>query len=312
MFLNQEQYFSTREEFNKQLIAYNDFDLSQIDGLSELINQFVCSFPKSKAKEFKDMQWDYDAVYASVDVMMASLATATNGVFAENLMDEEDAGIFDYHHKHIRLTTHFLCLQKLRTVVNMPYVPLDFLSFRQSAKKLCKLPQWSVVMNVMGNELTYNDEDICAISFCSGYQASDNQSAKRKGQKTKPYRFLNLMAYVSDRQYFHICDIPLDDSKTILDCLDAARNRLISYRKNRPPHERYSDRQILEFSNHDITFASEMLCYLLYLLDNLDKLHTASGKRASFRPNPPKDLYMETFKSRIYSNHKRASNLYLD
>ncbi len=38
MFLNQEQYFSTREEFNKQLIAYNDFDLSQIDGLSELIN----------------------------------------------------------------------------------------------------------------------------------------------------------------------------------------------------------------------------------------------------------------------------------
>ena len=171
MFLNQEQYFSTREEFNKQLIAYNDFDLSQIDGLSELINQFVCSFPKTKAKEFKDMQWDYDAVYASVDVMMASLATATNGVFAENLMDEEDAGIFDYHQKYIRLATHFLCLQKLRTVVNMPYVPLDFLSFRQSAKKLSQLPQWSVVMNVMGNELTYNDEDICAISFCSGYQA---------------------------------------------------------------------------------------------------------------------------------------------
>ncbi|WP_317382878.1 hypothetical protein [Anaerobiospirillum succiniciproducens] len=312
MFLNQEQYFSTREEFNKQLIAYNDFDLSQIDGLSELINQFVCSFPKSKAKEFKDMQWDYDAVYASVDVMMASLATATNGVFAENLMDEEDAGIFDYHQKYIRLATHFLCLQKLRTVVNMPYVPLDFLSFRQSAKKLCKLPQWSVVMNVMGNELTYNHEDISAISFCSGYQASDNQSAKRRGQKTKPYRFLNLMAYVTESRYFHICDIPLDDSKTILDCLDAARNRLITYRKNRPPHERYSDREILEFSNNDITFASEMLCYLLYLLDNLDKLHTASGKRASFRPNPPKDLYMEHFKERIYSNHKRASYLYLD
>lgn len=312
MFLNQEQYFSTREEFNKQLIAYNDFDLSQIDGLSELINQFVCSFPKSKAKEFKDMQWDYDAVYASVDVMMASLATATNGVFAENLMDEEDAGIFDYHQKYIRLATHFLCLQKLRTVVNMPYVPLDFLSFRQSAKKLSKLPQWSVVMNVMGNELTYNHEDISAISFCSGYQASDNQAAKRRGQKTKPYRFLNLMAYVTESRYFHICDIPLDDSKTILDCLDAARNRLITYRKNRPPHERYSDREILEFSNNDITFASEMLCYLLYLLDNLDKLHTASGKRASFRPNPPKDLYMEHFKERIYSNHKRASYLYLD
>lgn len=312
MFLNQEQYFSTREEFNKQLIAYNDFDLSQIDGLSELINQFVCSFPKSKAKEFKDMQWDYDAVYASVDVMMASLATATNGVFAENLMDEEDAGIFDYHQKYIRLATHFLCLQKLRTVVNMPYVPLDFLSFRQSAKKLCKLPQWSVVMNVMGNGLSYNDAEIRALSFCSGYQASDNQAAKRKGHKTKPYRFLNLMAYITEHQYFHICDIPLDDSKTILDCLDAARNRLITYRKNRPPHERYSDREILEFSNIDITFASEMLCYLLYLLDNLDKLHTASGKRASFRPNPPKDLYMEHFKERIYSNHKRASYLYLD
>lgn len=312
MFLSPQKNYSTREEFNKQLIAYNDFDLSEIEGLSDLINYFVCCIPKHESKEIRDMEWDYDAVYASVDAVMASLATATNGVFAENFKDEEDAGIFDYHHKHIRLTTHFLCLQKLRTVVNMPYVPLDFLSFRQSAKKLSQLPQWSVVMNVMGNGLSYNDAEIRALSFCSGYQASDNQSAKRKGHKTKPYRFLNLMAYITEHQYFHICDIPLDDSKTILDCLDAARNRLITYRKNRPPHERYSDREILEFSNIDITFASQMLSYLIYLLDNLDNLHTASGKRASFRPNPPKDLYMETFKSRIYSNHKRASNLYLD
>ena len=51
MFLSPQKNYSTREEFNKQLIAYNDLDLSEIEGLSDLINYFVCCIPKMNQKK---------------------------------------------------------------------------------------------------------------------------------------------------------------------------------------------------------------------------------------------------------------------
>lgn len=257
-------YFRLAKEFSRDINCLRSMSMQ---GLDE-------NLPK----------WPYDEVYVPDEVIYYAF-TKDFPELRAIIENEIQLNIIHNGLTDLRNMHHFLNFEKISTMIRTPKLELDSNVLSLSSTVLGKLPQWNIVVNVFNYAHALSGFTFDAFSFCSGYRSSDDITKLKADTGTKPVRFLSLAAYRKETICVPLIDLRIDDSLTIGQSLEEAIT-LHRERSNRKASlmglNDASDEAIEEYKN----IALLMLTYLIFVLNNLDKLKKTNGKSATLKPNP--------------------------
>lgn len=229
-------------------------------------------------------KWPYDEVYVP-DELIYYAFTKHIPELAELIHNEIKLKIIRNIQDELRKIHHFLNFEKLSTMIRTPKLELDSNVLSLSSTVLGKLPQWDIVVNVFNYAHAFGGFTFGAFSFCSGYRSSDDITKLNADTDAKPFRFLSLAAFTDEEKCVPLLELRIDDSLTIGQSLEEAV-KLHTERTNRTARHLglndASDEAIEVFKN----LAILMLNYLIFVLNNLDKLKKTNGKSAALKTNP--------------------------
>lgn len=257
-------YFRLAKEFSRDINCLRSMSMQ---GLDE-------NLPK----------WPYDEVYVP-DELIYYAFTKDIPVQSDLIHNEIKLKAIRNSQDQLRKMHHFLNFEKLSTMIRTPKLELDSNVLSLSSTVLGKLPQWNIVVNVFNYAHAFGGFTLGAFSFCNGYRSSDDITKLNADTDAKPFRFLSLAAFTDEVLCVPLIDLRIDDSLTIGQSLEEAV-KLHTERTNRTARllglNDVSDEVNEVFKN----LAILMLTYLIFVLNNLDKLKKTNGKSANLKPNP--------------------------
>lgn len=229
-------------------------------------------------------KWPYDEVYVP-DELIYYAFTKHIPELAELIHNEIKLKIIRNGLDDLRKMHHLLNFEKLSTMIRTPKLELDRNVLSLSSTVLGKLPQWDIVVNIFNYAHVFFGDTFCAFSFCSGYRSSEDITKLKADTDAKPFRFLSLAAFTDENRCVPLLKLRIDDSLTIGQSLEEAITLHVERANRTARHLGLNDaydEAIEVFKN----LAILMLNYLIFVLNNLDKLKKTNGKSAKLKTNP--------------------------
>lgn len=229
-------------------------------------------------------KWPYDEVYVP-DELIYYAFTKHIPELAELIHNEIKLKIKRNGLDDLRKMHHLLNFEKLSTMIRTPKLELDRNVLTLSSTVLGKLPQWDIVVNIFNYAHVFFGDTFGAFSFCSGYRSSDDITKLKADTDAKPFMFLSLAAFTNENRCVPLLKLRIDDSLTIGQSLEEAITLHVERANRTARHLGLNDaydEAIEVFKN----LAILMLNYLIFVLNNLDKLKKTNGKSATLKPNP--------------------------
>lgn len=306
-------------DFDKKIFEIVDSIIDDCKPLSKSANVARCS---CIANGFTvGAPWPVNNTYVSMDLLVALFGMLNISPMSEEEakdlnMDETGLALF-----YPSLLNHLLPAEKHRTIVHMPAIESNDAVLKLNTVELTKLPNWSILVNVMGHGIKYQDKDVAGLSFARAFfgelQTTDGQEIPEElkgsvavtGEPKSVMNYLSTFIVFTDGKIDLGPTIVIDETATIGQVIESNSSLMATdttwYEGDKPE-------EIKAQIQENAKFVKLMASYLMHILSHQNELKDAEGKPAAFAPNPEPTTKLDpTDPMPLMANAASVTNLYL-
>lgn len=306
-------------DFDNKIFEIIDSIINDCKPLSKSANVARCS---CIANNFNvGSPWPVNNTYASMDLLVALFSMLNVSPISEEKaqsmkLDETSLALF-----YPSLLNHLLPAEKLRTIVHMPAIKSDESVLQVNTAELTKLPNWSILVNVMGHGIKYQDKDVAGISFTRAFfgtvEMPDGQEVPEElmgtvavaGEPNSVMNSMSTLIFYTNGMMDIGPNITIDETITIGKAIENTANLMFedsSWQEGYTPEEAKAE---IESNANFLMLASS---YLMYVLNHQNELKDADGSPAAFAPNPEPSLMPDSNEPLpLIANASSVTKLYL-
>ena len=315
--------FTDAADFDKSIHELIDGVIADAAPLSKAVNVGRCSSIKNN---FADgAPWPIDTAYVSIDMLLAifGFLEIKPDAFGDKNEQEQNNSVEGDLYLPL-IANHLLPAEKLRTIVHMAPQVANGEDLKLNTAELIKLPQWSVLINVMDHDIKYLGKEVAGISFARSFigqipNAPDDMpdelkaSVKVAGEPASVMNYLSTLIFFKDGKFDLGPTIAIDETTTVGQSIDATfaffNDNLFD--STWIEGENVEEVKAQAAENHE--FVKLIVSYLSYVLKHSDELKDAQGNKTSFAANPSANTRIDPNDPfELIGTPETVTHLYLD